>query len=277
MPLISILPRLIFKFENLFLFLQEKKGRLYLVTALSDTKVDLKVLSARLGAGKGGVRLAPDELLPTILGVPLGSVTPLAVSRATATDVVLLLDEKLKSESSFFVHPLDNTASLPMTATDLEAFLTSIGRQAIWVDLEADPKIDKDNPPDLKSIADAAKAIATNDGDAAAAPSATAPAAPAAAKKDKKKGGDAKGAKKEEKGGAPAVRAACDVFSVADSVMGKIAAGMGVDATGVNGDVMRKLRADVVMELNALRNTAYAAGFKAAQSTVVAHITRELA
>ena len=31
----------------------------------------------------------------------------------------------------------------------------SIGREPVYVDLEADPKIDKDNPPDLKQYADA--------------------------------------------------------------------------------------------------------------------------
>ena len=126
--------------------------------------------------------MAPDDLLPAILGVSLGSVTPLAVSQHTAADVVLLLDIKLKSEPSFFVHPLDNSASLPLTASDLEKFLTSLGREANWVDLEIDPKIDKDNPPDLKSIADAAKPIVTNDGEGATAAggAAAAPGAPAA-------------------------------------------------------------------------------------------------
>ncbi|KAK3040060.1 hypothetical protein RJ639_029396 [Escallonia herrerae] len=46
---------------------QDKKHRLYLVSALADTKVDLKVLSQRLGLGKGGLRMAPNEALLEIL------------------------------------------------------------------------------------------------------------------------------------------------------------------------------------------------------------------
>ncbi|KAL3640465.1 hypothetical protein CASFOL_015433 [Castilleja foliolosa] len=45
------------------LFLKDKKQRLYIVSALAETKVDLKVLSQRLGLGKGGLRMAPEEAL----------------------------------------------------------------------------------------------------------------------------------------------------------------------------------------------------------------------
>ncbi|MCI23462.1 proline-tRNA ligase-like, partial [Trifolium medium] len=49
--------------KNLFL----KKNRFYIVSALADTKVDLKVLSQRLGLGKGGLRMAPEEALGELL------------------------------------------------------------------------------------------------------------------------------------------------------------------------------------------------------------------
>lgn len=274
------------------LFLKDKKGRLYIVTALPNTKVDLKTLSARLGAGKGGIRLAPDELITSVLGVPLGSVTPLAASTPTATDVVLLLDIKLKSETSpFFMHPLINTSSLALTSQHLEAFLASLGKEAVWVDLEADPKIDKDNPPDLKHIADEAKPIVTNEneGSAAAAGEGASAGAPAAAtaageKKDKKKsGGDSKidsASKSKAVSAFAAARAASDVYAVTDSVLGKVAAALGVDLTAagssIDGDDLRKLKADVAMQLNGLKNASYAAGFKAAQSAVVASIRGEL-
>ncbi|RVW17662.1 Prolyl-tRNA synthetase associated domain-containing protein 1 [Vitis vinifera] len=51
------------------LFLKDKKHRFYIVSALKDTKVDLKVLSQRLGLGKGGLRMAPEEALGEILQV----------------------------------------------------------------------------------------------------------------------------------------------------------------------------------------------------------------
>lgn len=49
--------------------LQDKKHRLYIITAAPGTKVDLGVLSARLGTGKGGVRFAPEEALDEVLKV----------------------------------------------------------------------------------------------------------------------------------------------------------------------------------------------------------------
>ncbi|RYR24186.1 hypothetical protein Ahy_B02g057690 [Arachis hypogaea] len=45
----------------------DKKNRFYIVSALADTKVDLKVLSQRLGLGKGGLRMTPEEALSEIL------------------------------------------------------------------------------------------------------------------------------------------------------------------------------------------------------------------
>jgi hypothetical protein len=260
--------------------LQDKKGRLYIITALPSTTINLKSVAARLGAGKGGIQLAPAELITSILGVPLGSVTPLAVSQPTAANVVLLLDSKLKSEQTpFFVHPLTNTSSLALTSQDLEAFLGSLGREAVWVDWDAEPKIDKENPPDLKYIADAATPIVTDDATEDGSGSAAAAGAGGATKKDKKKsGGDvkaeaaAKAKADAAAAAAAAARAASDVYAITDSVVVKVAAALGVGLTNVDGDDLRKLKADVVMQLNGLKNAAYATGFKAAQSAVVASI-----
>ncbi|KAH1213318.1 Prolyl-tRNA synthetase associated domain-containing protein 1 [Glycine max] len=66
------------------LFLKDKKQRFYLVSALKDTKVDIKVLSQRLGLGKGGLRMVPSEALGEILQVSLGCVTPFAVVNESA-------------------------------------------------------------------------------------------------------------------------------------------------------------------------------------------------
>lgn len=92
------------------------------------------MLSTRLGCGKGGVRLAPDELLGGVLGVPLGSVTPLAVAQPGAAGVVLLLDAKLAGAPRIGVHPLDNRATTVLSAAGLEEFLRCAGRAAgrLW-------------------------------------------------------------------------------------------------------------------------------------------------
>ena len=229
-----------------------------------------------MGSGKGGLRLAPDDLIPSILGVPLGSVTPLALAHPPATDVVLLLDHAIQSQSLIYVHPMNNSASLGLTPAQLEAFLTSLGRRAVWVDFSASPPIDRENPPDLRYLAEEAKPIVSKDGEeggeggagqaAGAAPGAEAAKVPAA----KKSGGKGAPATAE-----PLLQAVprVDVYPVTESVMAKAAAGLGQDLGAVDGEVMRRLRADVAMELNALRNAAYAAGFKAAQASVVAGLT----
>ena len=49
---------------------------------------------------------------------------------------------------------------------------------------------------------------------------------------------------------------------------------MGGEAAGsVDGDVMRRLKADVAMHLNTLRNAAYAGGFAAAKGAIAAAVS----
>jgi hypothetical protein len=124
-----------------------------------------------------------------------GSVTPFAAANPEAERVVLFLDQKIQGMDTLFVHPLVNTASLAMTPAALTAGLKVFGREPIFVDLEADPKIDRDNPPDLVKYTVAAEPKA--DGAAAAAPTTDAsqpskaaaqPAAPAPAAAGKDKG-----------------------------------------------------------------------------------------
>ncbi|PON59840.1 YbaK/aminoacyl-tRNA synthetase-associated domain containing protein [Parasponia andersonii] len=134
------------------LFLKDKKNRFYIVSALADTKVDLKVLSARLGLGKGGLRMAPEEALGEILQVPLGCVTPFALVNESARHVSLLLDQGFKSQEHCFFHPLSNDVSISLNVSGLDMFLKSIGRDSSYVDLEANPSIGKDQPPDLASL-----------------------------------------------------------------------------------------------------------------------------
>lgn len=134
------------------LFLKDKKQRFYIVSALADTKVDLKVLSQRLGLGKGGLRMAPEEALGEILQVPLGCVTPFALVNESARHVSLLLDQGFKSQQGCLFHPLSNDTSISLNTLSLDKFLKSIGRDPSYVDLEANPKVGKDQPPDLAAL-----------------------------------------------------------------------------------------------------------------------------
>ncbi|KAI5079294.1 hypothetical protein GOP47_0004773 [Adiantum capillus-veneris] len=131
------------------LFLKDKKGRLYLVSALAPTNVDLKALSQRLGLGKGGLRMAPEDALQEVLKVPLGSVTPLALINPSARSVILLLDHRYRNQAKLLFHPLVNDSTLEMTNPDFDMFLQSIDREPSYVDFEAVVTVGKDQPPDL--------------------------------------------------------------------------------------------------------------------------------
>ncbi|XP_071912391.1 uncharacterized protein [Coffea arabica] len=134
------------------LFLKDKKSRFYIVSALSNTKVDMKILSQRLGLGKGGLRMAPEEALGEILQVPRGCVTPFALVNESARSVSLLLDQGLKTQGHCFFHPLSNDVTISLNARDLDKFLNSIGKPPAYVDLEANPPVGKDQPPDLAAF-----------------------------------------------------------------------------------------------------------------------------
>ncbi|TVU28673.1 hypothetical protein EJB05_20202 [Eragrostis curvula] len=134
------------------LLLKDKKHRLYVVSALEHTKIDMKILSQRLGLGKGGLRMAPEENLLQVLQVPLGCVTPFALINESASAVSLLLDQGFKSKQSCYFHPLTNDVTIALTSSNLDKFLISIGKQPAYLDLEASPAVGKDNPPDLAHL-----------------------------------------------------------------------------------------------------------------------------
>ncbi|KAG9451065.1 hypothetical protein H6P81_011030 [Aristolochia fimbriata] len=134
------------------LLLKDKKHRFYVVSALAGTNVDLKVLSQRLGLGKGGLRMAPEEALQDLLQVPLGCVTPFALINESARTISLLLDQGFKAQERCLFHPLSNDTTISLTARDLDKFLISIGVQPSYVDLEANPVVGKDQRPDLAAF-----------------------------------------------------------------------------------------------------------------------------
>ena len=67
--------------------------------------------------------MAPAETLQTVYQVEAGCLTPLALCRPEAKDVVLLLDERLKEEQKVLFHPLRNDRSVVISTGTLEAYL----------------------------------------------------------------------------------------------------------------------------------------------------------
>lgn len=60
-------------------------------------------------------------------------------------------------------------------------------------------------------------------------------------------------------------------LQIASTLMG------GEAAAAVDGDKLRQLKADVAMQLNALRNAAYAGGFAAARGAIAATLAGDFA
>ncbi len=110
------------------LFLTDKDGRMVLVVAKDDTKVDLKGLAKRLGAGRFSFGKA--ELLETVLGVSPGSVTPMALINRSAAEVAVVVDRALMDFAEVNCHPLENTATTRLAMQDLIRFIEACGHEA---------------------------------------------------------------------------------------------------------------------------------------------------
>ncbi|MBV6657653.1 MAG: prolyl-tRNA synthetase associated domain-containing protein, partial [Devosiaceae bacterium] len=112
------------------LFLKDKKGTLFLVTAAHGTQVDLKTLGCgRLSFGKG-------ELLEATLGVTPGSVTAFAIINDTDKAVRFVLDANLLAADTINGHPMQNTATTSIARDDLFAFVERTGHAVEVIDLE---------------------------------------------------------------------------------------------------------------------------------------------
>lgn len=121
------------------LFLKDKKGRLFLVSALESTRIDLKRLHETLGAS-GRLSFGSAELLLEKLGVAPGSVTAFAVINDRAREVTMVLDARLMSGEPMNFHPLVNTATLGIARDDMLRFLRATGHEPMIVDLPAPPE-----------------------------------------------------------------------------------------------------------------------------------------
>jgi Ala-tRNA(Pro) deacylase len=109
------------------LFLADKDGRLVLVVAKDDTRVDLKALAKRLGCGRFSFGNA--ERLEAVLGVPAGSVTPFALINPSAAGVLVVVDAALMDFAEVNCHPLTNTATTRLASQDLIGFIRACGHE----------------------------------------------------------------------------------------------------------------------------------------------------
>lgn len=108
------------------LFVKDKKGNLFLLTAVESTQIDLKTLHSRIG-GQGRLSFCSAQQLMDILGVEPGSVTPLALINDRDHRVSFVLDPALLCGARINVHPLINTMTSGLTCEGFERFLQLTG------------------------------------------------------------------------------------------------------------------------------------------------------
>lgn len=107
------------------LFLKDKGGSLSLVVAEENAAIELKSIHRRIGGKR--VSFGSAELLMQQLGVAPGSVTPFAAINDASGAVSVVLDEAMMRHEVLNFHPLINTMTTSIAATDLIMFLKATG------------------------------------------------------------------------------------------------------------------------------------------------------
>ena len=114
------------------LFLKDKKGRLWLISARQDTVIDLKRADTWIGSAR--LSFGNETLLYETLGVRPGSVTALGLINDPERRVTFVLDQALWDADVVNFHPLTNTATTGLAQADFRRFLARIGREPVVVD-----------------------------------------------------------------------------------------------------------------------------------------------
>lgn len=117
------------------LFLKDKKGRLWLISAEQSTVIDLKRLPRVIGSDR--LSFGSAELLEETLGVTPGSVTAFALANDQERRVTFVLDRVLAEADRVNFHPLTNTATTGVAQAGFRAFLAEIGVAPLIVDFAA--------------------------------------------------------------------------------------------------------------------------------------------
>lgn len=116
------------------LFLKDKAGNLFLVTAEEDSPLDLKTIDKVIGA-KGRVSFASAEQMMRHLGILPGSVSPLALVNDAGGAVRFVIERKLLDHSPVNVHPLVNTRTTSLGPEALLAYVRATGHEPAILDL----------------------------------------------------------------------------------------------------------------------------------------------
>jgi Ala-tRNA(Pro) deacylase len=107
------------------LFLKDKRGTLFLLSAGEDAVIDLKTLHHRLDAARFSFGSA--DLLREAWGVEPGSVTPFGALNDVSNRVEVVLQAELMRHGILNFHPLNNTMTTSISPEGLMRFLEGTG------------------------------------------------------------------------------------------------------------------------------------------------------
>lgn len=115
-------------------------GKVWLVVALEERRIDLKRLADALAAPRFSFGNA--DLLFDVLGVRPGSVTPFALANDAGQHITVVLDRGMLEHDPLNYHPLENNRTTAIAPPDLLRFIAACGHRPRIVDLDsgaADP------------------------------------------------------------------------------------------------------------------------------------------
>lgn len=117
------------------LFLKDAKGQAWLISALGETRIDLKTLHKVMGSAR--LSFGSEALLWELLGVRPGSVTVFALINDREHRVRLVLDRALFDHDLVNFHPLSNDATTAIASRDLLTVVRALGYEPQVVDFAA--------------------------------------------------------------------------------------------------------------------------------------------
>jgi Ala-tRNA(Pro) deacylase len=118
------------------LFLEDRKGGLWLVVAREELSIDLNALARSLAAPRFSFGKA--ETMIAILGVAPGAVTPFALMNDSAGKVRAVFDEGMRGDPLNF-HPLRNDKTMAIALEDLLRFVADTGHDVRTLPLPERP------------------------------------------------------------------------------------------------------------------------------------------
>lgn len=116
--------------KNVFLC-NRQQSAFYLVLLRHDVAFRTAVVSKALNSAR--LSFAPDVLLPGMLGLEAGAVSPMGLLFDVEHRVTLAIDEGLRGHASLAFHPCVNTATIVLSLDDFITFLTKIHRVPQWI------------------------------------------------------------------------------------------------------------------------------------------------